>query len=544
MTRKFLINGLLLLVLTISLSACSGDEKAEGAGEDYEPIVTDAGQFPIVEEEVTLDILIPSNALVKDFETNEFTKEYEKKTGVHINWEVIPEEGAKEKLNLILTSGDYPDVIMDMGVTPAQMRAYGDKGVFLSLNDLIDDYGIQTKKMFEDMPIVEDGVTTPEGEIYALPQVNECFHCTMPQKMWIYKPWLDKLGLDMPTTTEEFHEVMKAFKTEDPNGNGKADEIPLSGMKNSWQEKIAGFLMNPFIYSEMYVENGEIIVPWDKPEWKEGLEYLASMYDEELIYTGSFTQDMEQYKKLGENPGEPILGAAASSVPSFFVSVDDLSDDTRFSDYEAVPPLKGPDGNQVTLYEPNPVTRPAEFIITNKAEHPDVALRWADAMYEESITKRSVIGRKGIEWDDANEGDIGLNGEPATWTKISNDGGPHNAHWDQTGPSLRTRDFRSGAATPEGHQEVALWNATEKHEPYIPDTVEPVPPLFFSEEQSKEMAKIEETLLDYVDEMTAKFITGDVDLKKDWDKYIENLKSIGIDKYVEINQTAYDEKYK
>ncbi len=131
-----------------------------------------------------------------------------KKTGVHINWEIVPAEGAKEKLNLMLTSGDLPDVIMDFTLTPSQLMIYGQKGVFLNLNDLIDNYGVETKKMFEEFPAVKDAVTTPDGDIYALPQVNDCYHCSMPQKMWVYQPWLDELGLEMPTTTEEFYTVL------------------------------------------------------------------------------------------------------------------------------------------------------------------------------------------------------------------------------------------------------------------------------------------------------------------------------------------------
>src|SRR5690625_1911271 len=350
--------------VTMALAACSsGNGDKTGASEDYEPIVTEAGEFPIVEEEVTLDVLVPSNSLVENFETNEFTKWYEEKTGVKVNWEVIPEEGAEEQLNLILTSGDYPDVIMNMPVTMSQMRVYGEKGVFLSLNDLIDDYGIETQRMFEEIPIIKDSITTPEGEIYSLPQVNECFHCTMPEKMWIYKPWLEKLDLDMPTTTDELHDVLKAFKEQDPNGNGKDDEIPLSGMKNSWREKVTGFLMTPFIYSDLHEIDGEIIAPWDKPEWKEGLTYLHEMYEDGLIYEGSFTQDLEQFKKLGENANEVILGSAIAATPSSFVR-QDKSDEGRMQDYVAVPALEGPEGNKLVYSEPDPVTRPAEFIIT------------------------------------------------------------------------------------------------------------------------------------------------------------------------------------
>src|SRR5690625_1904376 len=197
------INYSLIILFSIFISlltACSKSQESEVDINDEisskdvdDSILTEPGEFPIVEEEVTLDVLTVSNSLVENFETNEFTKWYEEKTGVKVNWEVVPEEGVEEQLNLILTSGDYPDVIMDMPVTTSQMRIYGEKGVFLSLNNLIEDYGIETKRMFEEMPIVEDSITTPEGEIYALPQVNVCYHCTMPEKMWINQPWLDEL---------------------------------------------------------------------------------------------------------------------------------------------------------------------------------------------------------------------------------------------------------------------------------------------------------------------------------------------------------------
>lgn len=546
MKVRLFLRTVLLIMLVLFLSSCANkDSSGERTSNDYEPIVTEAGEFPIVEEEVTLDVLTVSNSLVENFETNEFTKWYEEKTGVKVNWEVVPEEGVEEQLNLILTSGDYPDVIMDMPVTTSQMRIYGEKGVFLSLNNLIEDYGIETKRMFEEMPIVEDSITTPEGEIYALPQVNVCYHCTMPEKMWINQPWLDELGLDMPTTTEEFHDVLKAFKEDDPNGNGKADEIPLSGMKDSWREKITGFLMEPFIYSELHEIDGKIIAPWDKPERKEGLEYIHGLYEDGLIYEGSFTQDMEQFKKIGENPDEIILGAATAATLSTFLS-DDISEDSRMPDYVAVPPLEGPKGKQNVYTEPDPVTRPAEFIITNKAEHPDVAFRWADAMYDHDITKRSVNGRKGEEWVEAEEGDIGLDGEPATW-KTNPDAvetKTHNNYWDQTGPSYRPKEYRDTQANDPNSMGTFLQIATEVYDPYVSDTVNPVPELFFSSEQSEELAKIESSLEDHIEEMEAKFIVGDADLDKEWDEYLETLKNIGLDDYVSIYQEAYDEKYK
>ncbi len=80
-------------------------------------------------------------------------------------------------------------------------------------------------------PQVKSLITLLDGKIYGLPHINDCYHCSMSQKMWVYKPWLDKLGLKVPETTDEFEAMLKAFKEKDPNGNGKADEIPLSGTR-------------------------------------------------------------------------------------------------------------------------------------------------------------------------------------------------------------------------------------------------------------------------------------------------------------------------
>ncbi|GAB2567319.1 extracellular solute-binding protein [Gracilibacillus alcaliphilus] len=538
-TTKLLF--LFLLAISIIAAGCSNNESTGGNNEDYEPVVTEPGTFPIVEEEVELNVVIPSNSLVRDFETNEFTKWYEEKTGVKVNWEVLPEEGAQEQLNLMLASGDYPDIIMDASLTPAQLRIYGENGTFLALNDLIEEYGIETKRMFEEMPLVEDVITTPDGNIYALPQVNECFHCTMPQKMWVYKPWLDELGLDIPTTTEEYKELLLAIKEEDLNGNGKADEIPLAGQYNGWHADIAApssFLIDPFIYSDTHVVNGDVVVPWDKDEYREGLAYIRDLYQEGLIYEGSFTQNGEQYKQLGENP-EPILGTAVSAAPSAF-----SEQQGRMGDYVIIPPLEGPKGQRVSFYLPDPVTRPAEFVITDKAEHPDVALRWADAMYQEEITMRSVLGIEGEDWKQPEEGALGLDGNPATYELIPRDEPIHNNFWDQTGPSLRTAAFRAGQVVVPGDQEQILWEATEQYEPYISEEIEPMPKLFFTEEESNRLAQLEQSITEYIEEMTAAFITGSSNLESEWDQYIDTLNQKGLEEYVDIYQKAYDEKYK
>ncbi len=160
---------------------------------------------------------------------------------------------AQNKLNLMLASDDLPEVIIGCNIRLDQMQILAEQGVALPLNDYIEKYGVETKKMFETNPAIKALITLLDGKIYGMPHYNDCYHCSMSQKMWVYKPWLDKLGLKVPETTDEFEAMLKAFKEKDPNGNGKADEIPMSGSKlvnGGWHSTIDQFLMNSFVYND------------------------------------------------------------------------------------------------------------------------------------------------------------------------------------------------------------------------------------------------------------------------------------------------------
>ncbi|MFD0620790.1 ABC transporter substrate-binding protein [Paenibacillus sp. GCM10027629] len=548
----------ILLLLTTVLSACSGSNEGKGTTTDTpkegatttDSLLTPPGTYPITKEKVTLKVMVRGNPLVENFSTNEFTKWYEEKTNVHIEWEVVPEQSMQEKLNLVLASEDYPDVIFGMNVSPAQEMIYGTQGVFLPLNDLIEQQGTQTKKMFADRPDIKAAITAPGGNIYSLPEVNECYHCSMSQKMWIYKPWLDKLGLSMPTTTEELYNVLKAFKTKDPNGNGKADEIPLSISPKSWRSSIDSFLMNSFVYNPMYgstkhlfVQDGKLDVSYTKPEWKEGLKYLHKLYAEGLIAPESFTQDDNQLIQIGENPKEVLLGASTGGHQGVFTQL--LGESGRWSEYTTVPVLKGPGGVQ---YAPNDATSltTGAFLITNKAKNPEIALRWADGLYEYEHTLRSNYGRPDTEWRDAKEGEIGIDGKPAKWSELKSFGEVQNVNWAQTGPALRSNEFRLSAVSKgDKDLEVILYNETKNnYEPYKPTNIATVPPLFMTNEQATEIADLSKTVNDYVDEMLARFVIGDADVDKEWDTYISTLDGMNLKRLVEIYQEAYDAQTK
>lgn len=550
-----------ILALTMILSGCSTKDNSgpkassnpssnAGSNPSTDP-TSEAGTFPIVEEKMTIKVMVAQTGFVDSYEDNEFTRWLEEKTNIHIDWEVVPAANVAEKFNVAMATGDLPDLFLNFYPNPTQMAIYGGQGLFLSLNSYIDQYGVETKKMFEAVPIAKDMSTANDGQIYGLPNVNDCFHCSMSAKMWVNKVWLDKVGLELPTTPDEFYTMLKAFKEKDPNGNGKPDELPLVSSKMMGNKPNSNnfetFLMNAFIYNNfdhLLLNNKKIEAAYTKPEWKEGLTFIRKLYAEGLIAPESFTQDTSQMKSLFENQGDHVVG----TFPALAMSVVANLGGTRWLDYEAIAPLKGPGGAQYTWYRPFfPVTGAA--IITNKAENPEAIFRMLDFLYSEEATMRNVYGVKDMDWKAAAEGAVGLDGNAAKYESIvAVQSGTINKHaWNQVGSFWNSSEMRLGFAQDfnEPSQERLLYNETlHKYEPYKPDLDMLVPPLYFTQEQSTELATLEKTILDFVAETYTRFVTGDLDIEKDWDSYLATLDKMNVKRYLQIYQEAYDAKYK
>jgi putative aldouronate transport system substrate-binding protein len=536
----------MLTATALLTSACSSAKQGEaqteaGASEQ----VIEAGVFPITKEKTTMKVMIKGSSIVENFATNEFTKWLEEKTNIKLEWEVAPEKSFQEKLNVSLASGDYPDILINMSVSPVQQSIYGKDGVFVPLNSYIEKYGVETKKMWQQVSYAKDLMTMPDGQIYSLPQINQCYHCSYGQKMFINQAWLTKLGLQMPTTTEEFYQVLKAFKEKDPNGNGKADEIPMVGAVGApstsiQQTQIDPFIMSAFVekdFAYKIIKDGRIQVAYNQPEWKEGLKYLNKLYKEGLIASQSFTQDKNQLKQMGMNPEAAIIGAVPAQNQGNFIEIDS----PRFKDYVAVPPLKGPAGVRSAPFQPYYILQ-GQFVVTNKAKNPAAAFRLADLLMSEEAALRSTVGRPGQEWDKAAQGELGLDGKQAQWKQLTTFGKLQNVHWAQAGPSVRTNEFRlSQYADPKIPLESILYNESkQKYEPYQLDPKKVVPPLFFTNEQSEELANIEKVIADYRSEFFAKSVTGAVEIDKEWNNYLGTLEKMNIKRYLEIHQQAYD----
>src|SRR5699024_3076170 len=114
-----------------------------------------------------------------------------------------------------------------MALSSVDIAKYGEQGTFIALNDLIEQYMPNLTALLEENPEIRKVMTFPDGNIYSLPTIYDPdFDSLMMQhKLWVRKDWLDKFGMDVPETIDEFEAYLEAVKSQDPNGNGKADEI-------------------------------------------------------------------------------------------------------------------------------------------------------------------------------------------------------------------------------------------------------------------------------------------------------------------------------
>ena len=547
------LNICLAMLLIVAMLAGCGSKPAKQA-EGTKPAATVAAdtlasapeQFPITEEKYELRVMAMQDPTVEDIETNEFTVDYEKMSNIHVKWEMVPSKSAPEKLNLVLgTAEDLPDVIMGMDISNEQIMSYGvDQGLLIDLTPYIEKYAPNVQKMLDYDPLIRKTVTAPDGGIYALPNFEDTLHVHHPQKAWIYKPWLDKLGLEVPTNIEELEAVLTAFRDQDPNGNGKKDEIPFTGAITGWMQIPVDYLMSAFIYSFQsnrfnVDDEGNVSVPYNTPQWREGLRFMHHLYEEGLLDSQSLVQDTNQLKKTVMIEGENIIGCITSGAPTGFISTDH----PRRPDWIALPPMAGVNGPTVTATQ-NMEVNLGRFAITSACKDPAVALRWVDYFYSLEGGMRATCGVEGRDWRWAEDGEIGLNGEPGVYVKMLYFGTTQNSNWSKMAPNFKPTEVRNGLVDPRPDGEQYLYDITAQEyvEHAVKNTMRKV---FFASEDVETVTESLYLLEEYVPEAYSKFIVGEWDIDDDakWQAYLDTLESMGLSELVQLYDEAYKAQY-
>ncbi len=540
--KKALIAIVIGLCAVAPVIATGAEEAASAAAVDVAP----AGQFPIVSETVTYDLLVGYSVTSQspNFEENPFTIWYEDLTNVRFEFDATASGQLDEKRNLVLASGDYPDVMINMALSIPQAYQLGAQGVIADLGPAIDQYSINLKNVFADEPWVEEQMTSPDGGQFFLPWINSgCFHCEYSQRAYIYRPWLDELGLDTPTTTEELRDVLAAFVANDLNGNGENDELGLMGAANGWRTEPWAFLMNSFVYTNpgsspfMRMNDGEAEFVANTTGWRDGLRYLNSLYEDGLIAPESFVQSNSQMKVFGENPEGPMVGMFVGGHYGIFT---DLSQqDGRWTEYEALAPLEGPDGFRTSPHFPHQVG--AHLVVFNQVEQPEIMVRWADWFFTFEGFMRGVKGyTEGEHYRMIPESDgiPNMTGTDVAFFEVFDDAVDRIADgislgWENS--TVRYWNRRSFEGVPQaenGGQGPVLIRAADVNSQF--DVGQAMPVVIFPPEVASEIGEIQATLTESVKSFLARFVVGELDIDDDWASYLRELNNIGVDRYVEL----------
>lgn len=530
---------------------------------DKEVKLTEAGTYPIVPEgeELTLTCFTMTMPNVENFETNDFTKYLEDLTGVHIEWVTAGRDDWQEKLNMMLSSGDYPDMLL--GLSPDLAKFGVKEQIIVPMDEYINEENMPNyMKLYGDRL---DLSRETDGQIYSLIAENDCYHCSYGRKMWINTKHLEEMGVEMPTTTDEFLEVCKKFKEYKPDGIAVLGSAPGQG----WYSEFENFLMGSFILppSTSYTLDrrdktavtwdGEIVCVAQDDRYREFLKYANTLYNEGALYDGDFTQTEEQMKSIINQDGAPVLAFTTGTISN---CIDVTSNPDLYAQYEAMSPLKGPDGTQLTTYFKYLSINDGNFSITDTCKSPEAALRWADFFYSEIGDLASQYGAdEGKDWVLNPEGKFGLNGEPAKYEILNKYSAETQNHdWQDLGIRVAPAEYRLGSAVeqdvdvkgPDGLEKL-LYDATEQK--YVPygqteenSDLDVLPKLKLTSEETSSISTVAVEIEKLIDEASTAYIVGtrNINDDKDWDSFKDALDKAGLKDLLEVYQTAYDRQMK
>jgi len=442
------------------------------------------------------------------------------KTNIEFNFRTAADEDYDTKKQLAFGSMELPDLFYGGELTTDEVVRYGSQELLIPLENLIDKYAPNFKKLMDEHPDLEPSITTPDGHIYALPGLDLSTQSKTPI-MWLNGEWMEKLGADIPETMEEFHDLLKRFKEEDPGGVG--DVIPLTA--NDPADLRVGLLPNFGIVQSdgIYEENGDVAYAYIQDEFKQYLIYLHKLYEEELLDNEMFSHTWEQFIAKGDKLG------VFSTWPIVQVGFEDP---TEALNYPILPPMTSVTNDELLTIE-MPEVRRGRAAITSENEHPAATMRWLDFMYSEegSILSRLGIEGETFEWND----------DKTKWTLLSKDGLSTTETNAQDAPGVGTNVPMVIGEFMEKEDNPTIQEINENlAETLLPHAKLPYPLVYFKEEEEERMNVIKPDLENYFEQMEAKFITGAEPIEEGWDEYVSTLKDLGVEELVEIHQEAYN----
>lgn len=510
----------------VSQTESVSEEKEEASG------IT----FPL-EEQVELTIATPDSSVASLADQLPVWQEIQNRTNIKINWDVTASAQYVEVMKLRVTAGGsgLPDImLLPNGLSLSEL---GEQGIILPLEDYIETNGENILKAYEQFPNAR-ALTSADGHIYSINQLNESAYFS-PYAFIIRKDWLDRLGLEVPDTIDDWMEVLRAFRDEDANGNGDPnDEVPYSAGGHAWYPTFwaNAWGLHLFQSDGWYPdENGQIQYEFISDRAKEFYTWLNGFYEEGLLDPEFLTlgDESKMFEKVARNEVGAFT-AYASNIPTLEAALE--ANGVEGAELIPLVPPEGPYARQVEIIGDMSVNG---YVVTSACENPDVAVAFMDYLMSEEGSELINFGIEGETYVKEADGTYSLT------EKVTNDPNGLSARevlesygCQVGGPYIKSekREEAMLFSYPEELRKTII-EVSDATRPYI------VPGLTLPPATAEESASIEGIAGDlstYIWEMTGKFTVGVSDIEEEWDSYVEYVHTLGVDQLLTVKQAQYD----
>ncbi len=518
--------------IAVTSAGCSGGGGTKDGGQgNLEKLMNaqpDEVTLPLVETPVKMTVAstisVTSAGQTFGLGDIEAFKELERRTGVQIEYQTVSEE----KLNLLFASNNLPDMILTDWDKFGGTYKYAMDGQLIALDDLIMEHSPDFLNVLKKDKSILDNTLDVDKHIYLYPFIRPEMELRVFEGFQIRRDWLEKLNLEIPQTVDDLYKVLKAFKEQDPNGNGKQDEVPIISDKKL---PFIDHAMNWFGIDAFYQDNGEVKCGWLQPEYKEFLETMSKWYSEGLIDADYLTCDTTQFRSKAVNELAGVwYGRAAGTLGTLEAAMSSVNPDFSIIGMPWLSKTEGGTGYAMPSKYIDNVTN-IGMAITSNCQNPEIAAKWCNYAYGK---EGHLLFNFGIEGDSYTMED----GIP-TYTQniMKNPNGlsvsealsryaiPGNYAMEQ---SIYYFDqFMTGSQK----NAIDVWKKG--------DTARTLPTLKYDQSELEYSNNLKNEINTYVAEMQSKIIVGKEPMSS-YDTMIEEIKKMGIDKVVETIQTAYD----
>ncbi|MFC6454659.1 ABC transporter substrate-binding protein [Paenibacillus vulneris] len=541
MKKKLLPVACCTLITASLFAGCSdkGGESAPGASTSpgtKEEALTSI-PLPITKEPITISYWRANDpkltASLQNFGEMAAYKKKEELTGIKVNWTHPPLGQQKDQFNLLVATNDMPDVIYynwaDAVGGPEKMLA---DGRIIKLNEYIDKYAPNLKKLIESDPEIKKQISLDDGTIYMFPYIrSDAKKLNATAGLIIRKDWLDKLNLKMPTTIDEWYTVLKAFRENDPNGNGKKDELPFTGNNGAGNmTRLHDFAPAFGVLGGMQFKDGKIVYGPLQPEYKKFIETMAKWYAEGLIDPEIMTNDSKAFDyKVTNNLAGAYQGGVFSGMGKYF---NLMKESNPQFDLAGTPWPTGSAGKPYSTFTLNTKVLTYGEAITSSADKNKIKyiVQWMDFNYS---PQGHDLFNFGIEGDSyTKEGSaIKFTDKILKNPKLTYDQALASyALSIMDGPMNQDSRYLDSLLTFQGQKEAnVVWMKAD-------DSL-PLPTLRFTEDESRLNASVMNPITTYLNEMMTKFITGKTPLSE-YDKFTKTIQTMGIDQIVKVYEEA------